>query len=171
MFAETAEEEEKIEFGEPDPVAEIKPQIALDAFSALDLRVCRILKCQEIRKARNNLKLTLFDGIHERTIVSSIKAFYKPEELEGRRIIVVVNLKPAQMCGILSNGMEQYLVFSNPMNKDMIEVLDLYVYNIGIGSDQISLSTVVGISKSLVRIVLVFTANGISKAVRGESII
>ena len=73
--------------------------------------------------------------------------------------------------GILSNGMEQYLVFSNPMNKDMIEVLDLYVYNIGIGSDQISLSTVVGISKSLVGIVLLFTANGISKAVRGESII
>ena len=73
--------------------------------------------------------------------------------------------------GILSNGMEQYLVFSNPMNKDMIEVLDLYVYNIGIGNDQISLSTVVGISKSLVGIILLFTANGISKAVRGESII
>ena len=64
-----------------------------------------------------------------------------------------------------------YASFSNPMNKDMIEVLDLYVYNIGIGSDQISLSTVVGISKSLVGIVLLFTANGISKAVRGESII
>ncbi len=73
--------------------------------------------------------------------------------------------------GILSNGMEQYLVFSNPMNKDMIEVLDLYVYNIGIGNDQIPLSTVVGISKSLVGIALLFTANGISKAVRGDSII
>ena len=73
--------------------------------------------------------------------------------------------------GILSNGMEQYLVFSNAMNKDFIEVLDLYVYNIGIGQNQISLSTVVGVSKSLIGIVLLFTANGISRAVRGESII
>lgn len=73
--------------------------------------------------------------------------------------------------GILSNGMEQYLVFSNAMNKDVIEVLDLYVYNIGIGQNQISLSTVVGVSKSLIGIILLFTANGISKAIRGESII
>ena len=73
--------------------------------------------------------------------------------------------------GILSNGMEQYLVFSNAMNKDVIEVLDLYVYNIGIGQNQISLSTVVGVSKSLIGILLLFTSNGISKAIRGESII
>ncbi len=58
------------------------------------------------------------------------------------------------------------------MNKDVIEVLDLYVYNIGIGkSQQISLSTVVGVSKSLVGITLLFLANGISKTIRGESII
>ena len=73
--------------------------------------------------------------------------------------------------GILSNGMEQYLVFSNAMNKDVIEVLDLYVYNIGIGQNRISLSTVVGISKSLIGITLLFAANGISKTIRGESII
>ena len=75
------------------------------------------------------------------------------------------------IAGILSNGMEQYLVFSNAMNKDFIEVLDLYVYNIGIGQNQISLSTVVGVSKSLIGIVLLFTANSISRTVRGESII
>ncbi|MBQ9251672.1 MAG: sugar ABC transporter permease [Clostridia bacterium] len=76
------------------------------------------------------------------------------------------------IAGILSNGMEQYLVFSNAVNKDVIEVLDLYVYNIGIGkSQQISLSTVVGVSKSLVGITLLFLANGISRTVRGESII
>ena len=75
------------------------------------------------------------------------------------------------IAGILSNGMEQYLVFSNAMNKDVIEVLDLYVYNIGIGQNRISLSTVVGISKSLIGITLLFAANGISKAIRGESII
>ncbi len=75
------------------------------------------------------------------------------------------------VAGILSNGMEQYLVFSNAMNKDVIEVLDLYVYNIGIGQNRIPLSTVVGVSKSLIGITLLFAANGISKAIRGESII
>lgn len=75
------------------------------------------------------------------------------------------------IAGILSNGMEQYLVFSNAMNKDVIEVLDLYVYNIGIGQNRISLSTVVGISKSLIGVTLLFAANGISKAIRGDSII
>lgn len=75
------------------------------------------------------------------------------------------------IAGILSNGMEQYLVFENAMNKDVIEVLDLYVYHIGIGQNQIPLSTVVGISKSLIGVTLLFAANGISKGIRGESII
>ena len=92
--------------------------------------------------------------------------------------ITIPGLMPTYMvmllmgiAGILSNGMEQYLVFENAMNKDVIEVLDLYVYNIGIGQNRISLSTVVGISKSLIGITLLFAANGISKAIRGESII
>lgn len=75
------------------------------------------------------------------------------------------------IAGILSNGMEQYLVFENPINKDVIEVLDLYVYNIGIKQGLIPLSTVVGIAKSIVGVTLLFGANGISKLVRGESII
>ena len=75
------------------------------------------------------------------------------------------------IAGILSNGMEQYLVFSNPINEDVIEVLDLYVYNLGIQQGLVPISTVVGIFKSLVGITLLFTANGISKFVRGESII
>ena len=75
------------------------------------------------------------------------------------------------IAGILSNGMEQYLVFENPLNGDVIQVLDLYVYQIGIGKGQIPLSTVVGITKSLVGVVLLFGANGISKVIRGESII
>ena len=92
--------------------------------------------------------------------------------------ITVPGLLPTYMvmllmsiAGILSNGMEQYLVFSNALNKDVIEVLDLYVYNIGIGSGQIPLSTVVGITKSLVGVILLFGANSISKLLRGESII
>ncbi|MBS7240027.1 MAG: sugar ABC transporter permease [Acetatifactor sp.] len=75
------------------------------------------------------------------------------------------------VAGILSNGMEQYLVFKNPINANAITVLDLYVYELGIGSGAIPLSTVVGMVKSLVSVALLFMANGISKLIRGESII
>lgn len=93
------------EFGEPDPVAPIKPEIDIDYFSGLDLRVCKIVKCAEIRKSANCLKLTLDDGIGQRVIVSSIKHDYTPEELIGRKIIVVANLKPARFAGTTSEGM------------------------------------------------------------------
>ena len=75
------------------------------------------------------------------------------------------------IAGILSNGMEQYLVFSNPYNGDVIQVLDLYVYNLGIGNNNLSVSTVIGILKSVIAVILLFGANGFSKLVRGESII
>ena len=94
------------------------------------------------------------------------------------RHITIPGLMPTYMvmllmsvAGMLSNGMDQYLVFENPINKSMIEVLDLYVYNIGIKSGLIPISTVVGVFKSLIGVTLLFGANGISKAVRGESII
>ena len=96
--------EEKV-YGDPDPVEPVKEEIKLDDFNKLDLRVCKVLKCQEIRKARNNYKLTLFDGIKERVIVSSIKNDYKPEEMIGKKIIVVANLAPARLTGVQSEGM------------------------------------------------------------------
>lgn len=75
------------------------------------------------------------------------------------------------VAGILSNGLDQYLVFSNAANGEAIEVLDLYVYNLGIGSGQISVSTVIGMAKSVISILLLFGANAVSKKIRGESII
>lgn len=92
-------------YGEPDPVAPVKEQIEMDAFAAIDLRVCKIIKCSEIRKSNNCLKLTLFDGIKERVIVSSIKHDYTPEQLIGKKIIVLANLKPARFTGVTSEGM------------------------------------------------------------------
>ncbi len=92
-------------FGDPDPVADFKPMITIDQFKAIDLRVCRVLKCQEIRKARNNYKLTVFDGKENRVIVSSLKGSYTPEQLVGRKIIVVANLEPVRLTGVQSNGM------------------------------------------------------------------
>lgn len=96
--------EEKV-YGEPDEVQPIKDEIDLDEFNKIDLRVCKIVKCQEIRKAHSNYKLTLNDGLKERVIVSSIKGDYKPEELVGKKIIVVANLKPARLTGVQSEGM------------------------------------------------------------------
>lgn len=75
------------------------------------------------------------------------------------------------IANILSNGMDQYLVFENSTNTNAIMVLDLYVYKLGIGQGQIPLSTVIGMVKSLVSVTLLFGANGISKLIRGESIV
>lgn len=75
------------------------------------------------------------------------------------------------IAGILNNGMEQYLVFENAKNTQTITVLDLYVYKLGINSGKIPLATVVGMTKSIVSVVLLFGANKLSKLVRDESII
>jgi putative aldouronate transport system permease protein len=75
---------------------------------------------------------------------------------------------------ILSNGMDQYLVFSNPANKSSIEVLDLYVYNLGLASGSggnIPLATLIGMLKSIVSVTLLLGANRASKLLRGESIV
>ena len=92
-------------YGDPDPVEPIKDEVDMDYFSKIDLRVCKIEKAAEIRKSHSCLKLTLNDGVGQRVIVSSIKGEYKPEELVGRKIIVVANLKPARFAGVTSQGM------------------------------------------------------------------
>lgn len=71
----------------------------------------------------------------------------------------------------LSNGMDQYYVFQNSFNKNSIQVLDLYVYNIGMTGRSLSLATAIGILKSLVSLTLLFIVNFTSKKTRGESII
>lgn len=75
------------------------------------------------------------------------------------------------VANILSNGMDQYLVFENATNTNSILVLDLYVYKLGIGQGSIPLTTVVSMLKSVVSVLLLFGANGVSKLLRGESII
>lgn len=75
------------------------------------------------------------------------------------------------VANILTNGMDQYYVFQNAFNKTNIEVLDLYVYNIGMTSAGYSLATAVSMMKSLVSVALLFTVNFLSKKLRGESIV
>jgi lysyl-tRNA synthetase class 1 len=86
-------------------VEDFKPNISIDDFDKIDIRVCEVLKCTEIRKSHSCYKITLFDGKAERTIVSSIKNYYKPEQLIGKKILVLANLAPIRIAGVTSEGM------------------------------------------------------------------
>lgn len=75
------------------------------------------------------------------------------------------------VANFLNNGVDQYYVFQNAFNKSKIQVLDLYVYNMGLGQGSYSLATAISIMKSVVSLTLLFTVNSLSKVLRGESII
>ena len=75
------------------------------------------------------------------------------------------------VAGCLSNGLDQYYVFSTSANKEWIEVLDYYVYKIGLGDGSIAIATIFGMMKSIVSVVLLFAANTLAKVTRGESIV
>ncbi|NLL37801.1 MAG: methionine--tRNA ligase [Fretibacterium sp.] len=87
------------------PQSEHEPEIGIDGFSAVEMRVARIVKAEEIPKSKKLYKLKVDLGYETRTVCSGIKAFFKPEELEGRLVVLVTNLKPVKLCGIESNGM------------------------------------------------------------------
>ena len=81
-------------------------RIGIDDFAKVDLRVAKITACEPVKKAKKLLKLTLDDGTGDpRTVASGIALYYKPEELIGKSIILVSNLKPAVLCGVESCGM------------------------------------------------------------------
>lgn len=80
-------------------------QIGIEDFCKVDLRVAEIKACEPIKKAKKLLKLTVFDGVKERTVASGIAKFYKPEELVGKKIVLVSNLRPTKLCGVESCGM------------------------------------------------------------------
>ena len=80
-------------------------QIAIDEFFKTQLLVGQVEACEKIEKSKKLLKLTVFDGTRLRTIVSGIAHAYTPDELVGRRVALVANLKPAKLCGVTSEGM------------------------------------------------------------------
>ncbi len=82
------------------------PEIGIDDFAKVELRAAEIVACEPIKKAKKLLKLTLNDGSgNPRTVASGIALYYSPEELIGKTVIVVANLKPATLCGVESQGM------------------------------------------------------------------
>lgn len=83
----------------------IKPEITIDDFEKIDLRVATVLECEKIKKSGKLLKFKLDVNGEVRQIVSGIAKFYKPEDLIGKQVIIVANLKPIKLMGEESCGM------------------------------------------------------------------
>ncbi len=81
------------------------PQISIDDFFKVELRVGKVLECEKVENADKLLKSRIQIGDEIRTIVSGIAKFYTPEEMVGKRVVVVTNLQPRKMRGIVSEGM------------------------------------------------------------------
>ena len=95
----------------------IKDEIAYDDFAKMDLRLGKVVACEEVKRSKKLLKLTVDIGSEQRTVVSGIKSWYKPEDLVGKTVVLVANLKPVTLCGVESHGM--ILCASDPEDKEL----------------------------------------------------
>lgn len=86
-------------------VEPLEPEISIDDFFKADLRVAKIVKCEKVKKSKKLLCSQLDDGMGGRQVVSGIAQWYQPEDLIGKKVIIVANLKPVTLCGVESNGM------------------------------------------------------------------
>ena len=84
---------------------ELREEINIDDFAKADLRVALVTKCERVKKSKKLLCLQLDDGMGGRQVVSGIAEWYTPEELVGKKVMIVANLKPIKLCGVESNGM------------------------------------------------------------------
>ena len=123
MLTEIAEKQEaaaKAEEAAKPKEIEGLAQIEFDDFAKVELRVATITECEPIKKAKKLLKLTVNDGTAEpRQIVSGISPWYKPDDLIGKNVIIVANLKPAKLCGEMSNGM----LLAGDVNENDVKVV------------------------------------------------
>ena len=104
------------------PAVEIEglAQIGIDDFMKVELRVAEVKDCEPVKRAKKLLKLTLDDGTGtDRIVASGIAKWYKPEDLKGKKVIVVANLKPAVLCGVESNGM----ILAADCSEDDVKVM------------------------------------------------
>ena len=84
---------------------EVKPEITIDDFAKVELKVGEVLECQPVEGAKKLLVSQIKIGDEVRQIVSGIASYYKPEEMVGKKVVVVTNLKPVKLRGVLSQGM------------------------------------------------------------------
>ena len=106
-FLEEIEAKRKAQLKEEEtvPEPEHEAEIGIDSFSAVELRVAEILECEPVPKAKKLLKLKVDLGYEKRQVVSGIAKFYKPDDLIGKKVALVTNLKPVTLCGVESRGM------------------------------------------------------------------
>ena len=103
--AQIAEAEKAAKVAAPVEKPEGVAMIGFDDFMKVELRTAKIIACEPIPKAKKLLKLQVDLGYEQRQVVSGIAKWYKPEDLIGKKIILVANLAPATLCGVESNGM------------------------------------------------------------------
>ena len=95
-------------------------KIGIDDFAKVDLRVAKVVECVPVKKAKKLLQLTLDDGTGSpRTVASGIAKWYKPEDIIGKSVILVSNLKPAVLCGVESCGM----ILAADAGEDEVKVI------------------------------------------------
>lgn len=117
LIKEQAEQAQK---AQQKPEIEGIAQITFDEFSKIELKVAEIVSCEPIKRAKKLLKITVNDGSPQpRQIVSGIAPWYKPEDLIGKSVVIVANLKPAKLCGEMSNGM----LLAGNVNENDVKVL------------------------------------------------
>ena len=107
------------------PVAEVKEEktyITIEEFAKMDLRVAEVIGCEKMEKADKLLILKLKVGEEERTVVSGIAQHYKPEDLIGKKVVLVANLKPSKLRGVMSEGM---ILAASDEGHQNLEVLTL----------------------------------------------
>ena len=91
---------------EPEtPTEPVAPEIGIEDFAKSDIRVGEVKACEKVKKSKKLLKFDIDDGMGGRVIVSGIAQYYKPEDLVGRKVLFVANLKPVKLCGVESQGM------------------------------------------------------------------
>lgn len=105
MQKASAENEQTIEEVAEETIEKIAPEISIDDFAKVDMKVGEVKACEKVKKSKKLLKFDIDDGMGGRTIVSGIAQYYKPEELVGKKVIFVANLKPVKLCGVESQGM------------------------------------------------------------------
>ena len=104
---------------EEEPEIEGLAEIAYDDFAKVELRVCEVVDCKPIKRAKKLLELTLNDGTKTpRTVASGIAKWYSPEDLIGKKVIVVANLAPRTLCGVESHGM----ILAGEITEDDVKV-------------------------------------------------
>ncbi len=87
------------------PEVQVKPEITIDDFAKLDLKVARVISCEKVRKSDKLLCVQLDDGMGGRQVLSGIAQYYEPSDLVGRQVILIANLAPRKMRGLDSHGM------------------------------------------------------------------